>query len=141
LASVDPVLRRRVDEALDFGFGCVGDGDHNPFVLLWEASGKGHLLDLRSWEGISSEALLEGGRELIRQYAKKGQYYVLVWGGYLPRAAKRQDAVLAEAGARGQGHATLFAQRYKAARSGALAKVGKPVVVAEVAHLWDEATG
>jgi hypothetical protein len=64
-----------------------------------------------------------------------------VWGGYLTRADKPQDAVLTEAGARGQGQAIVLAQRYKAARSGALAKVGKPLVVAEVAHLWDEATG
>jgi hypothetical protein len=141
VASVDPVLQRRVDEALDFGFGCIGDGDRHPFFLLWEASGKGHLVDLRSREGIIGEALLEGGRELIRQFAKKGQYYVLVWDGYLTRAGKRQEAVLAEAGARGQGQAILFAQRYKAARSGALARVGKPLVVAEVANLWDEATG
>jgi hypothetical protein len=141
VASVDPVLRRRVDEALDFGFGCVGDGDHNPFFLLWEASGKGHLVHLRSRDGTISEALLEGGRELIGQFAKSGQYYILVWDGYLTRAGKRQDAVFAEARARGQGQAILFAQRYKAARSGALARVGRPLVVAEVAHLWDEAAG
>ena len=49
--------------------------------------------------------------------------------------------MFAEAGARGQGQAILFTQRYKAARSGALARVCKPLVVAEVAHLWDEATG
>jgi len=141
MAIVDPGLQRKVDEALALGFGCFGDGDHAPFIMLTETSGKGHLIDLKSADGTISEAIVEAGRGIIKQFAESGQYYILAWDGYLTRAGKRQDAVFAEAGACGEGQALVFAQRYKQAKSGALAKVGKPLVVAEVANLWAEAMG
>jgi hypothetical protein len=61
-----------------------------------------------------------------------------VWDGYLTTAGKRLDAVFAEAGAAGEGPGLVFAQRYKETKSGKLSKVGKPLVAAEVAHLWSD---
>lgn len=77
MATVDPGLQRWVDEALDLGFGCFGDGDHTPFIIL-SAGGERHLTNLESVSGTISEALLNAGRDLIRQFADSGQYYVLV---------------------------------------------------------------
>lgn len=116
--------------------GSFSDGDHAPFVLLVEASGQRQLMDLQSASG-SSEDLLTFGRELIQKFAD-GQLYVLVWDGFLTTDGKRQDAVFAEAGA-SEGQALIFAQRYKASRSGKLFEVGAPVAAAEAAHLWREA--
>src|SRR5438477_12319177 len=131
MTTVDPGLQRWVDEALDLGFGCFGDGDHTPFIILI-AGDERHLTDLKSADGTISEALLKAGRGLIRQFADSGQYYVLVWDGYLTTAGKRQDAVFAEAGAAGGRAGLVFAQRYKQARSGKLSKIGKPLAAAEV---------
>jgi hypothetical protein len=139
MATVDPVLQQWLDEALDLGLGCFEDGDHNPFIILI-AGDERHLTDLKNADGAISEALLEAGRRLIRQFAESGQYYVLVWDGYLTTAGKRSDAVFAEAGAAGDESGVVFAQRYKQTKSGKLAKVGKPLVAAEVAHLWGEAS-
>jgi len=139
MATVDPGLQRWVNEALDLGLGCFEDGDHTPFVILI-AGDERHLMDLKSADGTISEELLEAGRGLIRQFAESGQYYVLVWDGYLTTAGKRQDAAFAEAGAAGKGSGLVFAQRYKQTKSGKLSKVDKQLVAAEVTHLWSDAS-
>jgi hypothetical protein len=135
MAATDPGLQKWVDDALDLGFRCFKDGDRIPFIILIAGDDR-RLMNLENADGMISEALLEGGRGLIRQFSESGQYYVLVWDGYLTTAGKRQDAVFAEAGAAGEGPGFLFAQRYKETKSGKLSKVGKPLVAAEVAHLW-----
>ena len=131
---IPPELTAWADEALDLGFGCFSDGDHAPFVLLVDASGQKHLTNLESASGSISEDLLSAGRELIQQLTD-GQLYALVWDGFLTTDGKRQDAVFAEVGA-SEGPAIIFAQRYKASRSGKLSKIGAPLAAAEAAHLW-----
>ena len=131
---MNPELTAWADEALDLGFGSFSDGDHDPFILLVAASGQKHLTNLQSASGSISEDLLSAGRELIQQFVD-GQLYALVWDGFLTTDGKHQDAVFAEAGAC-EGQAFIFAQRYKASRSGKLSKIGAPVAAAEAAHLW-----
>ena len=128
-------LKQWVFEALELGFRCIGDGDRTPFYLLIADDAR-HLVDLTSPDGTMSEAFLEGGRALIRQYARSGQYYVLVWDGYLTMQGKKEDAVFAEAGESDAPSGLLFAQRYKQTKSGKLSKIGKPAIAAEVPHLW-----
>jgi hypothetical protein len=135
MAAIDPGLKKWVDDALDLGLRCFKDGDRIPFIILIAGDDR-RLMNLESADGMISEALLEGGRGLIRQFTASGHYYVLVWDGYLTMAGKRQDAVFAEAGAAGEGPGFLFAQRYKESKAGKLSKVGKPLIAAEVAHLW-----
>lgn len=139
MAGVDHGLQEWVDEAMDLGLGCFADGDRTPFVILI-TDGERQLLGLQSADGTISEALLEGGRGLIRSFAESGQYYVLVWDGYLTTAGKRQDAVFAEAGAAGEVLGLVFAQRYKETETGELSKIGKPLVAVKVAHLWGDAS-
>ena len=138
MSDSDLDLQKWVGEALDIGLGCFEGGDRSPFIILL-ADGERQLVNLQSADGTMSEALLEGGRGVIRQSAESGQYYVLVWDGYLTTAGKRQDAVFAEAGAAGDTLGRVFAQQYKQAKSGKVSRIGKPVVAAEVAHLWCEA--
>ncbi|MCY2986869.1 MAG: hypothetical protein NTY19_03265 [Planctomycetota bacterium] len=140
MATIDSGLQQWVDEALDLGLECFEDGDHTPFIML-RAGGERHLTDLKSADGTISEELLEAGRGLIQEFAGSGQYYVLVWDGYLTTAGKRRDAVFAEAGAASGGPGLLFAHRYKQTKSGKLSKVGKRLVAAEVTHLWIAANG
>jgi hypothetical protein len=139
MTTVNPELQRLVDEALDLGFRCIGERDHAAFFILI-AGKERQLTDLQSADGTMSEALLQAGRAVIRKSAESGQYYVLVWDGYLTTVGKRQDAVLAEAGAAGEGQGFVFAQRYKQTKSGKLSKLGKRLVAAEVAHLWSKAS-
>ncbi len=137
MSDSDAGLQKWVCEALDLGLGCFEEGDRSPFIILI-ADGERQLMNLQSADGTMSEALLESGRELIRQSAESGQYYVLVWDGYLTTGGKRQDAVFAEAGAAGDTLGRVFAQKYKQAKSGKVSRIGKPVVAAEVSHLWCE---
>ena len=134
--NIDRGLPRAIGDALAFAFECFGDGDHDPFVKLTETSGTEYLVDLQSADGTISESLLDAGREFIQGFAKSGLYYVLVWDGYLTKAGERHDAVFAEAGARGEAQAVVFAQRYKEAKSGALTNIGDPLIAANAAHLW-----
>lgn len=136
MAPLDRKLKRRIKTALDLGFGCFGDGDCTPFILL-DVEGKRHLIDLESVGGTTNEQLVKSGREIINEFAKGGQYYVLVWDGYITTAGKRHDAVFAEAGAAGQSPGLLYVQRYRQNRSGRLSKIGRPELVAKTAPLWE----
>jgi hypothetical protein len=131
-----PELRTWAKEALDLGFGCFSDGDHNPFILFVAASGQHKLLDLQSTRGVISPDFLEAGRDIIRQF-RPGQFYGLVWDGFLTMDGKRLDAVFAELGVGGEPLGYLFAQRYKQAKSGKLSRVRLPLFVAEITHLWE----
>jgi hypothetical protein len=53
----------------------------------------------------------------------------------LSRLTSWAESVPAATGAPGKGQAFLFVQRQKTAKSDALAEIGKPLLVAEVAHL------
>jgi hypothetical protein len=138
MTTVDhPGLQRLVDEALDLGFHCFGDGDHAPFIFLYVGD-KGKFIELRSADGTIKESLVETGRKLIREFSESGKYYVLTWDGYLTMAGKRRDAVFAEAGAAGGISGFLFAQQYRQTKSGKLSKLGKPLVADLVDHLWSD---
>ncbi len=54
MAPVDRKLQRRIKTALDLGFGCFGDGDCTPFILL-DDEGKRHLINLESVGGTTNE--------------------------------------------------------------------------------------
>lgn len=135
MAHNNTTLEAWVDEALNLGFGSFNDGDHVPFILWEEASGKQHLINLETTDGEINAEIVEAGRDLIRQFAG-GKFYALVWDGFLTTARNRQDAVLVEVG-ECDGESFVIAQRYKQSRSGALSKVGKPIIAAEADHLWN----
>lgn len=137
MVKVSRKLAIWADEALSVGFGSFNDGDHTPFVLLVEASGKRHLINLQSASGAISEELLHSGRQLIQQFAG-GRFYALIWDGFLTTSGKRQDAVFVEAGDSSE-QAIVFGQRYKASRSGKMTKMDGPLVVSSATHLWHEA--
>ena len=131
---VSPKLAAWADEALDLGFGSFSDGDRAPFILLVEATGKRQLLNLGNTSGAINPELLDGGRDIIRQFPP-GKFYALVWDGFLTTEGKRQDAVFAEAG-EGAGAAFVFAQRYKQSRQGKMTKLGKCIIASDAIPLW-----
>ena len=137
MAKVSRKLAILADEALALGFDSFNDGDHAPFILLVEASGKRHLIDLQSASGAISEELLLSGREIIKEFAD-GRSYALIWDGFLTTSGKRHDAVFVEAGDKSK-HAFVFAQRYKTARSGKMTKIDGPLVISLATHLWRKA--
>jgi len=137
MAKVAPDLSKRVSEALVLGLECFGDGDSTPFVILIAAS-ESRLIELHSADGTIGEALLTGGRDIIRQFVNEGTCYMLVWDGYLTAVGKREEAAFAEAGEAGVARAQVFAQRYRRTETGKTVGVGKPLVVAEADHLWPQ---
>ncbi len=137
MAKVNRKLAAWANEALHLGFGSFDDGDHAPFILLVEASGKRHLVNLQTASGLISEELLHSGRQIIQPFAG-GRSYALVWDGFLTASGKRHDAVFAEAGDRSK-RTFVFGQRYKTSRSGKMTKIDKPLVVSAATHLWCEA--
>jgi hypothetical protein len=136
MASISEELRQWIIQALDLGVGCVGDGDHAPFVMLLDEEGKEHLFDLHSADGVIDSRLVSTGREIIRQH-ETAQHHALVWDGYLTRDGKKQGAVFVEAGARGDTEAYVFAQTYNQKKRGGVGKDGPPVQVkTKTQHLW-----
>jgi hypothetical protein len=136
MASIGNELQQWACEALDLGFGCFGDGDHSPFIVLLDDTGQRGLIDLKSASGVIDSALLENGREILR-IVKSGQLYGLVWDGYLTIDGVRQDAVFVEAAAHCGTQAFVFAQAYKLkTRTRPQEKIGRPLVAASVPHQW-----
>jgi len=132
---IDLKLQRLVHSALDLGFHCFADGDQAPFIIL-NAGGEDQFMNLKNDDGTISETLVEAGRLIIRQHAKAGKYYILLWDGHLTAGGKQRDAVFAEVGEAGGAIAFIFAQRYKKTQSGRLSKLGQPLVVSQMPHLW-----
>jgi len=136
MASINKKLQQWALKALDLGFGCFNDGDHAPFILLLDETGKQHLIDLKSASGVIDSKLIESGRDIIHGF-ESGRFYGLVWDGYLTTDGARQDAVFVEAAAHGGAKALVFAQAYKRKkRSKQLEKVGQPLVTANAPHQW-----
>ena len=52
MAQVSQPVVALAMEALNLGFGCIGDGDHAPFVLIADKAGKQTLVDLKSTTGL-----------------------------------------------------------------------------------------
>jgi len=136
MLAIDPALQGKVEEALTLGFECFSAGDHDPFIVFAKDRGSGALIDLKTTDGAIDEALVDVGRHLIQEAFQSARFYVLVWDGYLTIDGQRQDAVFAEAGRTGGNTGFLFAQRYMQTKRGKISKVGKPLLVAEVPHLW-----
>ena len=134
-----PDLDMLVKEALDLGLGCFEEGDSAPFIIL-VANDEKKLLELQNAEGQINDALVDAGRDIVRQFAGAGQYYCLVWDGYLTLDGKRLDAAFVEAAAANESRACLFAQRYRQLKSGKLSKVGKRLAIGDVANLWSDAS-
>jgi hypothetical protein len=136
MPSINKKLKNWAFKALDLGFGCFGDGDHTPFILLIDGAGKRHLIELQSATGVIDSTLIESGREIIHGFGS-GRFYGLVWDGYLTTDGAKQDAVFVEAAVEGGVEAFVFAQAYKQKkRSTTLEKVGQPIVAANAPHQW-----
>ena len=137
MASISKELRQWASEALDLGFGCFSDGDHAPFILLLDNTGQRHLIELKNVSGIIDSTLVERGREIIQSFPS-GQFYGLVWDGYLTKGGVKKDAVFVEAAAKGETVAFVFAQPYRRKmRSNTLEKVGTPSVATSTPHQWN----
>ncbi len=96
--------------ALDHGVDSVRAGGHLiPFVMT-ESKGK------RSLNRFASERL-EVGQEEARKFVSKSgdktEMYALAYDGFVTIEGKKYDAIIVEAGQRGNKEATLIAQRYK----------------------------
>lgn len=137
MPKISKDLQALAIEALDLGLGCISDGDHAPFVMLLDADGKNHLLNLESTTVILDENLVAAGRDLIRSFSTTGHLYALIYDGYLTTDGEKQDAVFVEAGKRGAAKAFIFAQKYKQRQcSKAFLRLGEPIVVSDAKHLW-----
>jgi hypothetical protein len=134
--DVSPELLRWAYEALELGFGCISDGDHDPFVLLQFADGQRHLLNLEEASGVINEELVDLGRELIQGF-EDGEIYGVVFDGYLTSESGKQDAVFAEVGRRQDASGFIFAQPYKQGkRRKTLVCDGEVLKFGEVPNLW-----
>jgi hypothetical protein len=134
--QIDEELLPFAFEALQLGFDCISDGDHDPFVLLVDSDGERHFVELHAASGAIGPSLVDGGRDVIRAFTK-GQIYGLVWDGYLTIDDVKHDAVFVEAGKRADKTAYVLAQKYKQnARSKALKMDGRPILVEDAKHLW-----
>ena len=138
--QMSPGLKAWAARALELGLGWFSGGNLTPFILFDDASGQGQLVDLQNVSGVVGPELVEVGRAIIRDF-EPGQFYALGWDGFLTTAGIRQDAVFAEVGASGEVLAYVFAQRYKQAGSGELARVDLPLVAAVTANLWPRQKG
>jgi hypothetical protein len=124
------LVKKRGFWALNFAAGCFAKGDSRPTLVTWGARGKPlNMLDLvtDNAEPEVVQATLDAARGMVAA-DDRIHSYVLWWDGYLTIDDQRTDAVLCEAGVRGEELAFLFVQRY-VVEDRELVKLGRPRVV------------
>jgi hypothetical protein len=98
------------------------------------------LIDVKSGSGVIDAGLVRLARKMLRKLFPKALIYTIVWDGYLTTDDSRCDAVFAEAAARGNARATIFAQQYKQVKgSKALRKIGPPMAIKQTTQLLKKA--
>ena len=116
--------------ALDHGFASIEDcsGPLIPFVIAKTAAGERemHRFVCEKLEESSQKA-----KEYIEAEKSNLQIYALAWDGYITLDGKKWDAILVEAGERGNEFGLLMCQRYE--KKGFIKKknhkVGNPVLI------------
>ncbi len=127
MSKISEGLEQLVLEAIELGYGCFGDGDHSPFVIILDNNANRQLIDFQNADENIDSDLLGSARETIRETFSSAKLYTLVWDGYLTTDGVKGDAVFAEAGEKGEADAFIFAQRYKQKkRAKSLEKIGDP---------------
>ena len=129
-------LQQLVLEALDLAVGCFSDGEHNPFVIFHDDTGKSHLIDVKSADGNISPELVDDARRIVSEAADQPQRYAIAYDGYLTTDGVKRDAAFVEAGEQGDTEAFVVAQCYRIKkRPKGVEKVGDPVIVASAKQL------
>lgn len=109
--------------AIDHGFGTIesGGGPLTPFAMTLSLSGE------KSLHRFAPDRL-EQGLEMARSHVAANREsiskYAIAWDGYVTLGGERTDAILVEAGERGDKRALLFCQRYRHIKRGLLRRTG-----------------
>src|SRR3989338_890308 len=104
-------LMNLVFTSIDYGIEIVRKKDSHLTPALWsEAAGKitnQHIVAANPVIGV------EKAREFVKNLTQETEVYVILYEGYVTLDATKYDAIMAEAGERGQETALVFAQRYQ----------------------------
>jgi hypothetical protein len=131
-------LQRAVAEAVELGINGINDGDHSPIALLKEPSGHLNAIKFETTSGTIDENLVSNARSVIAA-SDSSDLYALAYDGYWTFDGVKTDALIIEAGRRGDHKAFRFTQRYKASSRGAKAVAdGETAFLGCVATIWTQ---
>ena len=134
--SISDELQRWVLEILDLGFGCFCDGDYEPFIFLVNEDGEKDMIDVVDVDGNILPSLIETARQIVEKACPFARIYIILSAGYLHKDGTKYDAVVAEAGEKGESKAFVFAQRYiENNKTESFEKIGRPGIVNTVENL------
>ncbi len=127
--SISRQLYKLANEALDLAVDCFAAGEHNPFIILVDAKGRSHLLDIKDATGNIGPHLLAQARRVVSDVGPKR--YAIAYDAYLTTDGAKRDAALVEIGERDNPDAFVVAQRYRPQKAlKGFRKLGHPTLVA-----------
>jgi hypothetical protein len=134
--NISEELQKWVFRTLELGFDCFSEGDYQPFIFLVNDDGEKDMIDVVDPNGNIDPNLIETAREIITKSCPFASLYIIVSAGYLHKDGTKYDAVVAEAGEKGEKDSFVFAQRYlENSQPESFEKIGKPAIVNIVENL------
>ena len=134
--NISDELQKWVFRTLELGFDCFSEGDYQPFIFLVNDDGEKDMIDVVDPNGNIDPNLIETAREIITKSCPFASLYIIVSAGYLHKDGTKYDAVVAEAGEKGEKDGFVFAQRYlENSQPESFEKIGKPAIVNIVGNL------
>ncbi len=121
--------------ALDHGIRSIEDGGGPLISFAVVVDTKGH----RNLHRFVTEQLEDGvksARKYVADHEDELQMYAIAWDGFVTVEGKRTDAILVEAGDRGETKGVLFCQRYVPGNgSTKLERIGNPGLIGRPENL------
>jgi hypothetical protein len=134
--NISDELQKWVFEMLELGLDCFSAGDYHPFVFLVDEDDGTDMINVTDINGNIHPNLIETAREIVAKACPFATIYIIVSPGYLHKDGTKYDAVVAEAGEKGENEGFVFAQRYlKNWEPGSYEEIGIPAIVNTVANL------
>jgi hypothetical protein len=134
--NISDEQQKWVFRMLELGFDCFSEGNYQPFIFLVNDDGEKDMIDVVDANGNIHPNLIETAREIVAKSCPFASIYIIVSAGYLHRNGTKYDAVVVEAGEKGEKDGFVFAQRYlENSEPEPFEKIGRPAVVNIVENL------
>ena len=134
--NISDELQKWIFEMLDLGLDCFSEGDYQPFIFLVNEDDETDMINVVEAHGNIDPNLVETARKIVAEACPFATIYIIVSAGYLHKDETKYDAVVAEAGEKGENEGFVFAQRYlENSEPESFQKIDRPAIVNIVANL------
>lgn len=114
MSELSEELQELALEAVELALECYSEGDHSPFILFEDESGESQVIDVKSADGNITPELVENAKRVVAESLSDGALrYAIAYDGYWTNEEGKSDAVIVEAGERGEPNAWRIVQTYR----------------------------